>query len=152
MINIGKEDAEDIRKYGEYGNFFFFWNIAKTLTRSLRNTLIALKRYFSLSLIVCLGNPGGGKQVSNLINLIIPLIAGILLGYFLRNKKHLRLDKVIFWAIIVLIFSLGFSIGSNSKLLNSLPTVGVTAIIISVMTILFSMFFLKIARKAVKIE
>jgi len=90
--------------------------------------------------------------VSNLINLIIPLIAGILLGYFLRNKKHLRLDKVIFWAIIVLIFSLGFSIGSNSKLLNSLPTVGVTAIIISVMTILFSMFFLKIARKAVKIE
>lgn len=131
---------------------FFFWNIAKTLTRSLRNTLIVLKRYFSLNLVVCLGYLGEGKQVLNLINLIMPLIAGILLGYFLRNKKHVKLDKVIFWAIIALIFSLGFSIGSNSKLLNSLPTVGVTAIIISVMTILFSMFFLKIARKAVKIE
>jgi len=90
--------------------------------------------------------------MSNLINLIIPLIAGILLGYFLRNKKRVKLDKVIFWAIIALIFSLGFSIGSNSKLLNSLPTVGLTAIIISVMTILFSVFFVKIAKKVVKIE
>jgi hypothetical protein len=36
---------------------------------------------------------------------------------------------------MILIFSLGFSIGSNNELLNSLPIVGLNAIIISLLTI-----------------
>jgi hypothetical protein len=49
-----------------------------------------------------------------------------------------------------LIFSLGFSIGSNNELLNALPKVGINALIISVLTILFSIAFMKAGRKMVK--
>lgn len=88
----------------------------------------------------------------NPIDLIFPLIVGVLLGYFLRSKKRPNLNGVTFWAIMILIFSLGFSIGSNNELLNSLPIVGLNAIIISLLVILFSVFFVEAARKMVKIE
>jgi len=88
----------------------------------------------------------------NLINLAFSLIAGILLGYFVRDKKRFNLGGVTFGAIVVLIFSLGFSIGSNNELLNSLPRVALNAIVILLLTILFSVVFVKMARKMVKIE
>jgi hypothetical protein len=49
-----------------------------------------------------------------LLNLVIPLAAGILLGYLLRNRECIKLDKASFAVIAVLIFSLGFGIGSQS--------------------------------------
>jgi len=86
------------------------------------------------------------------LTLIIPLITGILLGYFLREKRRVSLDKVSLIAIVVLIFSLGFSIGSNSELLNSMPRIGLTALVMSVLAIIFSVFFVKLARRRVRME
>jgi len=83
---------------------------------------------------------------------IVPLLAGILLGYFLRARKRIGLSGVTFWAIIILMCSLGFSIGSNNELLNSMPRVGLNAIIIALIAMLFSVFFVKVARKMVKVE
>ena len=85
-----------------------------------------------------------------LLNLIIPLAAGILLGYLLRNRKRIKLDKASLAVIVILIFSLGFGIGSNNELLNALPKVGFNALIISVLTILFSIAFVKAGRRMVK--
>ena len=85
-----------------------------------------------------------------LLSLIIPLAVGILLGYLLRNRKLVKLDKVSLAVIIVLIFSLGFGIGSNNELLDALPKVGFNALIISVLTILFSIAFVKAGRRMVK--
>jgi uncharacterized membrane protein YbjE (DUF340 family) len=85
-----------------------------------------------------------------LLALIIPLFAGILLGYLLRNRKRIKLDKVSFTVIVILIFSLGFGIGSNNELLNVLPKVGFNALIISVLTILFSIAFVKAGKRMVK--
>jgi uncharacterized membrane protein YbjE (DUF340 family) len=84
--------------------------------------------------------------------LIIPLIAGILLGYFSREKTRLNLDKVTLIAIVVLIFSLGFSIGSNTELLNSMPKIGLTALVMSILAIIFSVVFVKLARRKVRME
>jgi hypothetical protein len=95
----------------------------------------------------------GGKKLFNLItllNLIIPLAAGIGLGYLLRNRKRVKLDKASFAIIVILIFSLGFGIGSNNELLAALPNVGFNALIISVLTILFSIAFVKAGRRMVK--
>jgi len=86
----------------------------------------------------------------SLLYLIIPLIAGIAIGYLSRNKKQVRLEKVSLAIIVVLIFSLGFGIGSNNELLASMPQVGLQALVISVLAILFSIAFVIAGRRLVK--
>jgi hypothetical protein len=88
----------------------------------------------------------------SLLGFAFPLIAGILLGYFLRDKKRINLGRITFGTILALIFSLGFSIGSNSELLGVMPKVGLNAVVILTLTILFSVVFLKVAGKMVRME
>ncbi|MFZ0966056.1 MAG: LysO family transporter [Candidatus Bathyarchaeia archaeon] len=87
-----------------------------------------------------------------MLNFIVPLIAGILLGYVLRNKKRVNLSQVTFGTIIVLIFSLGFSIGSSNELLGAMPRVGLNAVVVLMLALLFSVVFVKAARKMVRME
>jgi uncharacterized transporter YbjL len=86
----------------------------------------------------------------NLLSLSVPLFAGMLLGYLLRNRKRIKLDKASLAVIVILIFSLGFGIGSNNELLNAMPKVGFNALVISVLTILFSIAFVKVGRRMVR--
>jgi uncharacterized membrane protein YbjE (DUF340 family) len=83
--------------------------------------------------------------------LIIPLAAGILVGYLLREKKKINLDKTTIAIILVLIFSLGFTIGSDNNLLASMPRVGVSAIVMAISAITFSVLFVMLARRRLKI-
>ena len=83
--------------------------------------------------------------------LIIPLAAGMLVGYLLREKKKINLDKTTLAIILMLIFSLGFTIGSDNNLLASIPKVGVSALAMSVSAIAFSVFFVVLARRRLKI-
>jgi uncharacterized membrane protein YbjE (DUF340 family) len=87
----------------------------------------------------------------NLPILVVPLFAGILAGYALRKRLHVNLTKVMFGIIIALIFSLGFSIGSNNDVLTSLPRVGWSALFIASLTILFSVVLVELARRKVKL-
>ncbi len=87
----------------------------------------------------------------NLIVLIVPLVAGVSLGYALRKKRQANLSKVTFGIIIILIFSLGFSIGSNNEVLSSLPRVGLSAFVITLLAILFSIIFVELIRRKVKL-
>jgi ABC-type polysaccharide/polyol phosphate export permease len=86
------------------------------------------------------------------LNIIVPLIAGITIGYLLRSKKRIDLGKVSFGAIIVLIFSMGFSIGSNNELLQSMPKIGLNALVMVGLAMFFSVIFLKAFQKMVKLE
>jgi Na+/proline symporter len=88
----------------------------------------------------------------DLLGFAFPLIAGILLGYFLRDKKRIDLGRIIFGTILALIFSLGFSIGSSNELLSAMPKVGLNAVVILALTLLFSVVFVKAAKKTVKME
>ena len=88
----------------------------------------------------------------NFALLVVPLGAGILLGYFLREKRKVNLAKVTFGIILVLIFSLGFEIGSNSELLNSLPDVGLSAAVIASLAIVFSVALVKAVKKRAGLE
>ncbi len=83
---------------------------------------------------------------------IVPLIAGIGLGYLLRSKRQIQFGRLLFWVILVLIFSLGFSIGSNGDLLNALPDVAGASVILVLLTIGFSAVFVRIAMKLVKLR
>jgi CHASE2 domain-containing sensor protein len=92
----------------------------------------------------------GVPALLDLVRLLVPLAVGIALGYFLRRRR-LNLDKITSGIILVLIFSLGFAMGSNGELLAVMPHVGLTAIVLVVMALLFSIVFVKAARKLVGI-
>jgi hypothetical protein len=51
-----------------------------------------------------------------------------------------------------LIFSLGFSIGSSNELLGAMPRVGLNAVVVLMLAVLFSVVFVKAARKMVRME
>lgn len=87
----------------------------------------------------------------SMLYLIVPLVAGILSGYLLRGRKHINLNKVTFGIILVLIFSLGFTIGSNNELLTSLPKVGLSALGMSVLAIGFSVLFVVLIKRRLRI-
>ena len=83
------------------------------------------------------------------VYLIVPLVLGILMGYLLRNRKLPKLDKASLAVVVILIFALGFGIGSNNELLSSLPQVGVQGLVIATLAILFSIAFVKAGKKLV---
>jgi len=87
-----------------------------------------------------------------ILYLIIPLALGILFGYLLRGRRHPDLNKITFVVILLLIFSLGFTIGSNNELLLSLPKVGLSALGMAVSAIFFSILFVVLARRRLKIR
>jgi uncharacterized membrane protein YadS len=87
-----------------------------------------------------------------IVNFVIALVLGIGLGYLWRERKHVNLGRVTFVAIIALIFLMGFNIGSDNALLTSMPTVGVNALVIVSLTVFFSLVFVKVVRKVVKLE
>jgi len=79
--------------------------------------------------------------------LVVPLVVGVAAGFLLRDKWHFNLGKVTFGVILVLIFSLGFTIGSNDELLASFPSVGVSALGLALLAIGFSVLFVVLVRR-----
>ena len=88
----------------------------------------------------------------SLLELLIPLALGVLCGYLLRNRKMPKLDKLSLGIIVVLIFALGFGIGSDNTLLGALPQVGMQALVIAALSIAFSIMFVKAGKRLVKTE
>ena len=79
--------------------------------------------------------------------LVVPLVLGVVAGFLLRDKWRFGLSKVTFGVILVLIFSLGFSIGSDNELLASFPSVGVGALALAFLAIGFSVLFVVVVRR-----
>lgn len=85
-----------------------------------------------------------------LVYLTVPLVVGVISGYLVRNRRQINLEKPVVAIVAVLIFSLGFSVGSNNELLAALPQVGLQALVIAVLVIAFSIAFVKAGKKLVK--
>ncbi len=68
-----------------------------------------------------------------MIIVVAIMTAGIIFGYLIRNKNRLiKLnDKLIMWAIYLLLFVLGIAIGTNETIMKSLPTLGLKALAIT---------------------
>lgn len=67
------------------------------------------------------------------------MISGVLIGYLLRNHRLTVVSKIITVLIWLLLFLLGIEVGSNAKLMNSLHTLGVEALIITVFALVGSL-------------
>lgn len=90
-------------------------------------------------------------NILDIARLVLPLVVGIVSGYFLNERKRLNLGKITSGIILVLIFSLGFTMGSNYELLAVMPNVGFRAIVLLAMALFFSILFVKAAKKLVRI-
>ena len=75
-----------------------------------------------------------------MLSVLAIMALGITLGYLIRKRKTLVSlnNKLVMWAIYLLLFLLGMSIGTNQIILKNLPTLGITALLISCSTILGS--------------
>ena len=69
-----------------------------------------------------------------MITVLMIMVAGILTGFAI-NRFPLAIkinDKLISWAIYVLLFLLGISVGLNKTIIQNLDKIGVQALIITV--------------------
>lgn len=62
------------------------------------------------------------------------MAAGIIVGYLIRHRRRaIRiLDALIMWSIFLLLFLLGLTIGRDPLIMSALPSLGMTALVISV--------------------
>lgn len=68
-----------------------------------------------------------------MITVLIVMLAGVLLGFVLnRFPKAIKLnDRLISWAIFLLLFLLGISVGLNETIIQNLAKIGRQAIVIT---------------------
>jgi len=69
-----------------------------------------------------------------MITVVAIMTAGIVFGvFFNRNQLLIKInDKLIMWAIYLLLFILGTSIGSNEIIMKNLPSLGLKAFAITI--------------------
>ena len=67
-----------------------------------------------------------------MISIIATMLLGITVGFILRNNiKSTLINHLIFGVVLLLLFLMGLSIGTDNKLIRVLPSLGLQAIIIS---------------------
>ena len=67
------------------------------------------------------------------------MFSGILCGYLVRKKQVVRIQEVTTVLIWALLFLLGLNIGCNEQIINSLGSLGMEALTISVAATLGSL-------------
>lgn len=58
---------------------------------------------------------------------------GILVGYLVRKQHTEWLSKAITLLVWVLLFLMGIEVGGNERIMQSLPTLGVEALVVAVL-------------------
>ena len=67
-----------------------------------------------------------------MISIIATMLLGITVRFILRNNiKSTLINHLIFGVVLLLLFLMGLSIGTDNKLISVLPSLGLQAIIIS---------------------
>lgn len=69
---------------------------------------------------------------------VLLMIVGGLCGYFLRSRAFPDVMKVITWLVYALLLLLGIEVGANDDLVRSLHTIGVTGVVVAVVSTLGS--------------
>lgn len=78
-----------------------------------------------------------------MITVLVIMVAGMILGYLLKEKKKfLQIsEKLTTIIIFVLLFMLGIGVGLNEKVISSIDTIGWQATLITAGSILGSLIF-----------
>lgn len=62
---------------------------------------------------------------------IVFILSGILCGYSLRKRKTEWLSQALTLLVWVLLFLMGIEVGSDEHIMQSLPTLGVEALVVA---------------------
>ena len=75
-----------------------------------------------------------------MFTVIIIMIIGMCVGYLLRERQKItkHIDTIVTWAIYLLLFLLGVSVGTNKTILNTIDSILLTVIILTVGAVLGS--------------
>ena len=87
-----------------------------------------------------------------MIEILVIMFAGIVLGFILRKKKSLitLFDKLTNLSIYLLLFLLGLSIGSNELIITQFDQIGINAILLALSGISGSVILAYFAHKFFK--
>lgn len=75
------------------------------------------------------------------------MVVGIFVGWLVRKKVRIPTSAIMLIIICILLFILGLEIGFNKELLSSLPTLGLTSLLIAFFAVLGSLVIVKICTK-----
>ncbi len=77
-----------------------------------------------------------------MLTVLVLMTLGVGIGWFLHKKdKLIKLtEKLTNWAIYLLLFLLGLSVGTNEKILQNFHQIGFQAILITVFAVAGSIF------------
>ena len=77
-----------------------------------------------------------------MIPILLLMCSGIVIGLFIRNRSDLikRIDQLVIWSIFILLFLMGMSIGRDPVIMSKLPSLGLTAALISLAGVTGSLF------------
>ncbi len=69
-----------------------------------------------------------------MVEILLLMASGMLFGYLLRRKKKVLLivERLTVWSIFLLLFFMGLSIGRDPVIIQSLPSLGLTALLITI--------------------
>ena len=84
-----------------------------------------------------------------MIELLVIMFLGMVLGYFLRNRSkfiHIS-NKLGIIIIYLLLFVLGISVGLNETIISKIDTIGLKALIITIGALMGSLIFAYITYK-----
>jgi uncharacterized membrane protein YbjE (DUF340 family) len=72
-----------------------------------------------------------------MITVLVLMTAGIAIGWILHHKeKFIKIsNELTNWAIYLLLFLLGLSVGTNDKILNNFDQIGIQAIVITLFAV-----------------
>ena len=63
------------------------------------------------------------------------MVTGIVLGYLFRERNLKIVHKLINYAIFLLLFLLGITVGANGDIMNNLATIGYDALLITLASV-----------------
>lgn len=73
-----------------------------------------------------------------MIIVISLMVCGIILGYVFKEKNLKFVQKLINYAIFLLLFLLGITVGANGDVMNNLDSIGLEALLITLAAIIGS--------------
>ncbi len=88
-----------------------------------------------------------------LILIVAAVIGGIIGRYLKKNGKDIKhMGKIQTATVFFLVFFMGMRIGSDERILDSIESIGISAVVVSVATMGGSVLAVYILRKCLKLD
>jgi len=75
------------------------------------------------------------------MTIIFSLLAiGAVIGHYYKSNRYIvkYIHKVSFWAVLILLFLLGFSVGQNEVIISNLHKIGLKSLVLSTAAVMGS--------------